>query len=167
MTILTLIGAMNGCGLKVAGSNEVKNQTDNSANVSLTPDETPNRNGEQTDRRAEKAGSLDGKTAKTPNDYGKTVKFAPAQELEFADFTLEFNNAATILTGKPVPKEKLPTYYFRVSRGGDSIIVWGNDAKNVTPLEFQFRGAKYKLESGISDASGKLAGDELIVRKMN
>ncbi len=67
----------------------------------------------------------------------------------------------------PQPGKKLPKYAFRVSRADKLLLVPGGDEGDNTPLEFEFGGAHYRLESGISDASGRLAKDELIVRKMN
>lgn len=117
--------------------------------------------------RAEAVVNLDGKTAEAVNGYGKTVKFAPDQKLEFADFTLEFYGDVQFFVSMPQPRKKLPKYAFRVSRADKSLTVPGGDEGDNTPLEFEFGGANYQLESGISDASGRLAKDELIVRKTN
>ena len=117
--------------------------------------------------RVESVNNLDGKAAKTVTDYGKPIEFAPAQKLEFADFTLEFSGQTKMLVAVPQPDKKPPEYYFRISRNDKSLIVWGNDTSDSAPLEFEFGGANYQLESGISDRSGKLAKDELIVRKIN
>lgn len=116
--------------------------------------------------RVEKVENLDGKTAEIKNNYNERIKFTPAQKLEFADFSLEFSGSTMVLTGKPMPNENLPQYFFRISRGKDSIVVWGNGANDSTPLKFEFGGAKYQLESGINDLSGRLAKDELIIRKI-
>ena len=117
--------------------------------------------------RVESIGNLDGEKAKVVNDYGKRIKFAPAQKLAFADFTLEFSGETQILVAVPQPDRKLPKYYFRISCGNASIIVWGNDEGDDTPLKFDFGGASYQLETGIYNKSGNLAKDELIVRKAN
>lgn len=118
--------------------------------------------------RVENVINLDSKTVENVNGYGERVKFALYKKLEFADFTLEYvGDFQALLAAPHAPRELQPKHSFQISRAGKTIFVWVNEAKKNTPLEFEFGGANYQLESGISDTSGKLAADELIVRKTN
>lgn len=118
--------------------------------------------------RAESIINLDGKTAEAPNSYGKTVKFTLYKKLEFADFTLEYAGDFEVRSVAPhAPKELLPKHSFRISRADKTLVVWINEDRKNVPLNFEFGGAKFQLETGIYDESGKLAKDELIVRKIN
>ena len=118
--------------------------------------------------RVEAVRELDGETAKTQNEYGKTVKFAPLQKIEFADFTLLFQKDFKIFVAIPQPGQKLPTYGFKIEKGNENVMVYPNsDEADISPLKFEIGGKRYQLESGITDQSGQLAKDELIVRKLD
>lgn len=117
--------------------------------------------------RVEKVSNSNEKMAQTINDYGKLIKFAPLQKLEFADFTLEFKDDVQVFVAIPQPGKTLPKSGFRITRGNSSIMVWENEEGDNTPIKFEFGGANYRLEAGIYDKSGRLAKDELIVSKVN
>lgn len=118
--------------------------------------------------RVEAIAGVENKSAENVSEYGKIVKYNSDKKVEFPDFTLAVNEKLVINVAIPQPNQKLPTYGFYASRGNESIMIYGNsEPDDNTPLDFKFGGARYQIESGISDKSGRLAKDELIVRRMN
>lgn len=108
--------------------------------------------------RVEKVVHLDKKIEKAADVYGKAVKYAFLQKLVFPDFTLEYIKDPSVMTAEPV-------YPFIVSRESEKIIIRQEGMDAASPLKFKFAGADYELELGVSDKSGRLASDELIVWK--
>ena len=118
--------------------------------------------------RVESVVKLDGEAAGIKIEYGKTVKFAPNKKIEFPDFTLLFQKDFQLFVAVPQPGQKLPTYGFKIEKGNEKAMVYPNsDEADISPLKFEIGGKRYQLESGIDDKSGKLAKDELIVRKLD
>lgn len=108
--------------------------------------------------------SLCGKTGNSEARFGEKVKFSPNSPLKFEDFDL------TYIGERPVASDKFPRGFlyrdFKIKTAAEEQTVsWSSGTGDIAPTLFVIGGKKYELELAISDRLGKLAENELVVRK--
>jgi hypothetical protein len=105
-----------------------------------------------------------GSSASGPAVYGAKQRFSKNAALAFPDFDLTYQGQRHVAS--PVYKHGFDYQDFRVSRGGQSIIVsWSAGTGLLGPQEFTFGGRAFSLELRHTDKLGWLKDDEVVVEK--
>jgi hypothetical protein len=97
-------------------------------------------------------------------DYGTKVVFKKSVPVALPDFVL------TYLGARRATKEKFPRGFlyhdFRVAGvQGVQTVSWSSGTGDIAPQPFKIGDREFALELGSSDKLGRLAGDELVIRR--